>query len=188
MASYYYLISSLPMLRAGDAPPLDYAAFLDQCRGAVSDRVYRSLEELTVRSEDGGFVSRWAAFYRVLQGELTYQRRVKRGESCAAPNERDAAVTQTVTAAVNAKDPLEGERLLLALEFDRLDELVGGGLLADSLRKIPFSGGKSFDDCALYGYALKLQLLERQRVFRHDEGKAAFDTLLGQVRQQIFSL
>ena len=113
------------MLRAGDAPPLDYAAFLDQCRGAVSDRVYRSLEELTVRSEDGGFVSRWAAFYRVLQGELTYQRRVKRGESCAAPNERDAAVTQTVTAAVNAKDPLEGERLLLALEFDRLDELVG---------------------------------------------------------------
>ena len=54
------------MLRAGDAPPLDYAAFLDQCQGAVSDRVYRSLEELTVRSEDGGFVSRWAAFYRVL--------------------------------------------------------------------------------------------------------------------------
>ena len=104
------------MLRAGDAPPLDYAAFLDQCQGAVSDRVYRSLEELTVRSEDGGFVSRWAAFYRVLQGELTYQRRVKRGESCAAPNERDAAVTQTVTAAVNAKNPLEGERLLLALE------------------------------------------------------------------------
>ena len=74
MASYYYLISSLPMLRAGDAPPLDYAAFLDQCRGAVSDRVYRSLEELTVRSEDGGFVSRWAAFYRVLQGELTRSR------------------------------------------------------------------------------------------------------------------
>ena len=166
MASYYYLISSLPILRAGDAPPLDYAAFLDQCRGAVSDRVYRSLEELTVRSEDGGFVSRWAAFYRVLQGELTYQRRVKRGESCAAPNERD-------TAAVNAKDPREGERLLLALEFDRLDALVGL---------------HSFDDCALYGYALKLQLLERQRVFRHDEGKAAFDTLLGQVRQQIFSL
>ena len=64
-------------------------------------------------------------------------------------------------------------RLLLALEFDRLDELVGL---------------HSFDDCALYGYALKLRLLERQRVFRHDEGKAAFDTLLGQVRQQIFSL
>ena len=172
MASYYYLISSLPMLRAGEAPPLDYAAFLDACRGTVSDKVYRALEELTVRSE-GGFVSRWAAFYRVLQSELTYQRRAKRGESCAAPSERDAAVTQAVAAAVNAKDPLEGERLLLALEFDRLDELVGL---------------HSFGDCALYGYALKLQLLERQRIFRRDEGKAAFDTLLGQVRQQIFSL
>ena len=88
MASYYYLISSLPMLRAGDAPPLDYAAFLDQCQGAVSDRVYRSLEELTVRSEDGGFVSRWAAFYRVLQGELTYQRELCRAER--ARRRRDA--------------------------------------------------------------------------------------------------
>ena len=48
------------MLRAGDAPPLDYAAFLDQCRGAVSDRVYRSLEELTVRSEEGGLLPRAA--------------------------------------------------------------------------------------------------------------------------------
>ena len=28
---------------------------------------------------------------------------------------------------------------------DRLEELVQGGLLADSLQKIPFSGGKSFD-------------------------------------------
>ena len=174
MASYYYLISSLPMLRAGDAPPLDYAAFLDQCQGAVSDRVYRSLEELTVRSEDGGFVSRWAAFYRVLQGELTYQRRVKRGESCAAPNERDAAVTQTVHRGSERKGPARGRAGCCSRwEFDRLDELVGL---------------HSFDDCALYGYALKLRLLERQRVFRHDEGKAAFDTLLGQVRQQIFSL
>ena len=80
MASYYYLISSLPMLRAGDAPPLDYAAFLDQCRGAVSDRVYRSLEELTVRSEDGGFVSRWAAFYRSVSASSS--RRTKSESLC----------------------------------------------------------------------------------------------------------
>ncbi len=173
MASYYYLMSSLPMLRAGETPPLDYAAFLSQCQGVVSEKVYRTLEGLTVRSEGGGFMGRWADFYRILTDELNYQRRVKRGESCAVPSERDAAVTQTATAAVNAANPLEGERRLLALEFDRLDELIGL---------------HNFDDCALYGYALKLQLLERQRAFRRDEGKAAFDALLGQVRQQIFSL
>lgn len=173
MASYYYLISSLPMLRAGETPPLDYAAFLDLCRGAVSDKVFSTLETLTVRSTDGPLVSRWAEFYRVLSDELVYQRRLKLGRQCAAPNDRDYVVTQTVTAAVNAANPLEGERLLLELEFSRLDELIGL---------------HNFDDNALYGYALKLQLLERQRVFRHDEGKAAFDVLLGQVREQIFSL
>ena len=69
MASYYYLISSLPMLRAGDAPPLDYAAFLDQCRGAVSDRVYRSLEELTmtdsVSAFDGGSLMNCLSLHRI---------------------------------------------------------------------------------------------------------------------------
>ena len=32
MASYYYLISSLPMLRTQGEPPMDYAAFLAMCR------------------------------------------------------------------------------------------------------------------------------------------------------------
>ena len=47
MASYYYLISSLPMLRTQGEPPMDYAAFLAMCRSAVSAGVYRTLEELT---------------------------------------------------------------------------------------------------------------------------------------------
>ena len=173
MASYYYLISSLPMLRAGEAPPMDYAAFLDQCRGVVSDEVYSALETLTLRSDEGPLVKEWAVFHRVLSDELSYQRRVKRGENAPAPIERDAAVTQTVTAAMNAANPLQGELLLLELEFSQLDELIGL---------------HSFDESALYGYALKLQLLGRQRVFRQDEGKAAFDGLLDHLRQQIFSL
>ena len=41
MASYYYLISSLPMLKTQGEPPMDYAAFLAMCRSAVSAGVYR---------------------------------------------------------------------------------------------------------------------------------------------------
>ena len=48
MASYYYLISSLPMLKTQGEPPMDYAAFLAMCKSAVSSGVYQSLEELTV--------------------------------------------------------------------------------------------------------------------------------------------
>ena len=123
MASYYYLISSLPMLKTQGEPPMDYAAFLAMCKSAVSSGVYQTLEELT--------------------------------------------------AAVNAENPLEGERLLLDLEFRRLDGMIGL---------------HNFDDHALFGYAMKLQLLERQRTFRYEAGKQAFDELMAGIRQQVSSL
>ena len=105
--------------------------------------------------------------------ELTYQRNVKLGRPCAVPSDRDAGIVQTVTAAVNAENPLEGERLLLDLEFRRLDGMIGL---------------HNFDDHALYGYAMKLQLLERQRTFRYESGKRAFDGLMQSIRQQVSSL
>ena len=46
MASYYYLISSLPMLKTQGEPPMDYAEFLRQCRTAVSPGVYETLATL----------------------------------------------------------------------------------------------------------------------------------------------
>lgn len=173
MASYYYLISSLPMLKTNAEPPLDYAAFLAMCKTAVSAPVYRTLEELTVESDGGALLGQWAEFYRLLKAELTYQRSVRLGHPCPVPYDRDAGVTAAVTAAVNAADPLKGEQTLLALEFSRLDAMIGL---------------HNFDDCALYGYAMKLKLLERQRIFRHDEGKRTFDGLMENIRQQIFSI
>ena len=49
-------------------------------------------------------------------------------------------------------------------------------------------GLHNFDDHALYGYAMKLQLLERQRTFRYEAGKQAFEGLLDHIRQQIFRI
>ena len=173
MASYYYLVSSLPMLKTQGEPPMDYAAFLGMCKTAVSSGVYQTLEELTVESDKGPLLSEWAAFYKALSRELTYQRSVKLGRACPVPADRDAAIVQTVTAAVNAENPLEGERLLLDLEFRRLDDMIGL---------------HNFDDHALYGYAMKLRLLERQRGFRYETGKRAFDGLMANIRQQVASL
>ena len=78
-----------------------------------------------------------------------------------------------VTAAVNADDPLEGERILLELQFRRLDDMIGL---------------HNFDEHALYGYAMKLRLLERQQGFRYEAGKRAFDGLMDHIRQQVVSL
>ena len=158
-------------LSADDYPELPE---VDGIMGTGSyGEIVAALEELTVESDKGPLLSEWAAFYTALSRELTYQRSVKLGRACPVPSDRDAAIVQTVTAAVNAENPLEGERLLLDLEFRRLDGMIGL---------------HNFDDHALYGYAMKLQLLERQRTFRYESGKRAFDGLMQSIRQQVSSL
>lgn len=173
MASYYYLISSLPMLRTNAEPPLDYPAFLDMCKTSVSASAYRTLENLTVQSNKGPLLSEWASFYQALTEELNYQRNQKLGRPAAAPETRDAVVTEAVSAALSAKNPLEAEQILLRLEFSRLDSMVGL---------------HNFDDRVLYGYGMKLKLLERQRTFRYEDGKKTFQGLLDHIQQQIFRI
>ena len=173
MASYYYLMASLPMLRTDGEPPMDYGAFLKMCRGNVSDQVYATLETLSVESGEGPLLREWSAFYGTLQKELIYQRSVKLGRTAKVPDSRDAAARAAVTAAVQSANPLTGEQILLKLQFERLDELVGY---------------HNFDERALYGYAMKLQLLERQRTFRRETGKEEFANLLDDLRRQVFSM
>ena len=51
MASYYYLISSLPMLKTQGEAPMDYAAFLAMCQTAVGSGVYHPMETLTLDAD-----------------------------------------------------------------------------------------------------------------------------------------
>lgn len=170
MASYYYLISSLPMLDAGGELPFSYAEFLSMCASAVEEEEYEVLKGLTAASESGPLVEEWAKFYGALANELTYQRNVKLGRACEPPAERDPDAMKTVAAALNAKNPLEAENLLFSLEFEKLDEMTALHY---------------FDDVVLNGYALKLKLLERRRAFEHDAGKTEFTRLLGELQRQL---
>ena len=170
MSSYYYLISSLPALKADGDPPIDYEGFLALCHGNVSPSVYAFLENLSLASDKGPLLKEWAAFYKVFSDELNYQRKLKLGRQAPPPQTRDYEAINVVTAALAAKNPLESEQILLALQFKRLDELAG----------LHF-----FDDHVLNGYALKLRLLERQKCFKFEEGKSEFTSLFENIQQQI---
>ena len=173
MAAYYYLISSLPSLRSDGEMPFDYGTFLSMCRSAVSAKEYALLEELTPNSDQGPLLKEWGRFYGVLAKEMAYQRKQKLGRACEAPSERDQDAVRTVSAALNAKNPLEAENMLLALEFDKLDSLVSMHY---------------FDDYVLNGYALKLKLLERKASFKTESGKKEFKRLFDGIQQQILSI
>ena len=173
MASYYYLIASLPELRADGDMPLTYDEFLSCCQSNVSDAQYQLLEDLTLSSTEGPLVDEWAKFYGMLTKELNYQRSMNLGKSYSSAYDKDGIIAQVASSALAAKNPLEAERILLEYEFENLDSLVGLHM---------------FDDHVLYGYALKLKLLERLTTFEQDKGKAEFQTLFDGIQQQVYSL
>ena len=173
MASYYYLISSLPDLKTDGDMPMTYAEFLSCCQSTVSESKYKLLEELTLSSCEGPLVEEWALFYGMLTKELNYQRSMSLGKSYSSAYDKDGAISQVVAAALAAKNPLEAEKVLLEYEFENLDSLVGL---------------HTFDDYVLFGYAIKLKLLERQSCFEQKKGKKEFKHLFDTVQQRVYSL
>ena len=173
MASYYYLISSLPDLRTDGDMPMTYDEFLDMCQSNVSESKYELLKNLTLSSEEGPLLKEWSAFYKNLMGELNYQRSVSLGRPYLTSYDKDSVIAQVAGAAMAAKNPLEAEKILLECEFDNLDSLVGL---------------HTFDDRDLFGYAIKLKLLERQSCFVQSKGQKEFKRLFDQVQQRVYSL
>lgn len=171
--AYYYLISSLPMLKSDGDMPLSYDEFLNLCRDTLSDSKYELLKNLTLSSNKGPLISEWAKFYTVIKEELTYQRNVRLGRKAVTPSIREEGVTKLISSAMNNKNPLVAEEMLLSLEFEKLDELVGVHY---------------FDDYALIGYALKLKLLERKSSFNKEKGKAEFGRITEKLEHQITSM
>jgi hypothetical protein len=173
MASYYYLIASLPELRTDGDMPMTYSEFLGCCQSNVSDSVYELLENLTLNSTEGPLVKEWAKFYGMLNKELNYQRSMNLGKSYSSAYDKDGFISQVVASALSAKNPLEAEKLLLDYEFENLDSLVGLHM---------------FDDYVLFGYAIKLKLLERLSCFEQTKGQAEFKSLFDGIQQSVYSL
>ena len=173
MASYYYLISSLPDLRADGEMPITYDEFLNYCQDNVSESTYELLEKLTLSSTKGPLIEEWSRFYGSLTKEINYQRSQKLGKNYSNSFEKEYLTGQVAAAALSAKTPLEAEKILLEFEFENLDTLVGLHV---------------FDDYVLFGYAIKLKLLERQNCFKQEVGKTEFKALFDEVQQRVYSL
>ena len=173
MGSYYYLIASLPELRADGDMPITYEEFLTLCQGNVSESDFELLKNLTLNSKEGPLVTEWAKFYEMLTKELNYQRSMNLGKTYSSAYDKDGIIAQAASSALSAKNPLEAEKILLEYEFENLDSLVGLHM---------------FDAHVLFGYAIKLKLMERLTSFEQDKGKAEFQTLFDGIQQRVYSL
>ncbi|MCR4675793.1 MAG: DUF2764 family protein [Sphaerochaetaceae bacterium] len=175
MASYYYLISSLPSLRTDAPMPISYDAFLEQCRSAVNESTFKTLKELDANSSKSqiAFVRKWSSFNSRLTAELNRRRREKFGKKSEGNSDRDSEIEKIVSAAMGAENPLVAEKILLNAQFAYLDSLVAMHF---------------FDDNVLFGYAVKLRLLERQNIFDTAKGKKEFTRLYDSIQEQIMNI
>lgn len=167
MASLHFLLASLPELEAFGEAPLDYEAFLSACEGNVSNHTLKKLRELSFN------MNGWTEANDALMGEVNSQRTARLQKALPSAADRDPVIVQLVSSLLDAKNPLEAEKLLLDAQFSLIDSLVGL---------------HSFDETALFGYALKLKLIERQSRFKRSEGKAEFDRILFRVQQSVYAI
>jgi len=154
---YYYLVSSLPYLKLGQENLVSSEVFLPECKKWLSKKDIEvlsgaSLGDFTVTLEDGPVLRAWKEFDFALRTELASARRVIKHGS----NEKPGLMAKR---ALDEATPLLMEQALARIRWSRLDELEAGNF---------------FDVNFLVLYFLKLQIIERLKLFDKANGEKMF--------------
>jgi len=174
VASYYYLVATLPSLRYDGTLPFTTDAFLALCKDQVSNAHYLLLEQAVEGvASMHHFLSRYQHFADMVKKELTEARSKKLSLSDPAyrnDGEKEARISDIVRQALASDDVLQAEMLLIKLHWNYLDEL---------------SALHTFDIEGLLSYALKLKMLQRKSLFTREEGNAEFKRLFSNIQTEI---
>ena len=172
MPSRYYFLSSLPMLRFTDSAPITWERFMSEAVGNVSDSDYRLLTMIP-EGKDGGnaFLKKCFSMDAALAGAVNSRRKQLLGRE---DNEgmilREVEVERIANDAMNAKNPLEAEMLLMKFRFDYLEDI---------------KGLEPFTQSALLSYALQLRMLVRKDSFTVGNGNAEFGKLFDRLQKEL---
>jgi len=179
--SYYYLISSLPLLRWGSRSPLSATDFLAQCEGQLDASALAALSAVallpTGDAETTGIEADWHDWDDYIRNLLARARagHQHRDVSPILRPERDVFPTERreVDELLANDQPLERERALDQMRWRRLDGL---------------EAGHSFDFDRLVVYRLKLLLLEKWMQFDSESGTRNLGELVEAGLQQAAGL
>ena len=127
--SYWYLVASLPMLRLGEKPPMDAAAFRAACTGHLSDDEIATVDAVLENREPltGAASSLWNSEVQ-LRDAVVRVRAKNRGTDAARfirPHEGfSVSIEKMVTDAFTRPNPLEQEMELDRARWALADELA----------------------------------------------------------------
>lgn len=172
MPSRYYFLSSLPMLRYHEPAPLTWEHFLSQALGNISNSDYKLLC-LIPEGKDGGnsFLRKWYEVNAKISDAVNAQRKVNLGRDDVGPVVlRDYDVERVANLAMNAKNPLEAELILMKFGYDYLESA---------------KGLEPFSENALLSYALQLRILLRKDGFSAEKGNEQYEKLFGIIQKEM---
>ncbi len=148
------------MLEFGEKPVISYEDFLESCRTQLSPAnmaIIKKAEEW----------KKWSRFNTALKNEIAVFRATKKSKDSAkymhGEDDRDPLLVSSAHWAVNLDSPLEAERFLDQLRWEKLEEL---------------SKNHYFDIDFLVTYALKLKILERWQTINSQDGMQTLQTLV----------
>ena len=181
MASYYYLVASLPMLRFEDPPPITLAQFLKTCEQNMGEHAYALVKGLaeghiTEIHEKHAYLSQWYTRVSDVKRALHRSRAKALSRTEAASDEHQALdihAQEVVKQAMQADDPLAAELLLMRYWWDQAEELRTSGYFTLEV---------------LFTYTIQLDLLERKALFTPMEGNAEFKRLFSNLQSIIKSI
>jgi len=166
VASYYYLVATLPTLRLDGPLPFSTETFLALCKTQVSDHHYNLIcKALSGEPATHPFLKAYQHFSAMVNKELVEQRSRKLSLSDPAyrnDGDKEGRISDTVRQALAQDNVLEAEMLLLALHWKFLDELA-----------------------TLHTFDIEALLLQRKSLFTREEGNAEFKRLFSNIQTEI---
>ncbi|MEW5895630.1 MAG: DUF2764 family protein [Candidatus Omnitrophota bacterium] len=167
---YYYFASTLPMINWGDPLPFPVEEFADNCRRLLSPHdASDAMIALGLGKGEvsNGLLKRWQRFERALKNEIAAFRAVQRQQNALTvvhgERDYDMDIAEGFGRAVKAGQPLEAQRILLKIQWDRLDE---------------WSLNKDFSIEFILTYAIKLKIMARLHAFRDEEGGKRLEEIM----------
>lgn len=172
MADFYYLMSSLPMLKPNHPVPMSTERFMEVCGSHLTDKQTTELEAVSSVPSDAYAFDQdsapgaWNIFETCLRNRIITARAGKNSEASRyMRSEKDffSMIDRGVQEAFSRENPLEREKRLDAVRLQFLDDL---------------EGKYRFDFNALCVYKLKLMIFEKENRWDHQHGLSNFDAVI----------
>ena len=174
----YYLVASLPHLRYPDPPPMTIDDFFSACKTHLSPCNLKKLKSIHEGDPDPrcrrlSSLKLWQEWDLTAREELARLRAERLGRPIVPVHDRDgkhAAAIDAAREAFRAATPIAADDTLESARWDYLDSL---------------EFGRYFNIESLALYLLKLKVLARREGLIMDKGRAGFEGVLENRKDEI---